>query len=82
MRLSGAVFSSHCRFTSMLHRSPFPHVVALRCPGGALPDTLWHNSVAMLGDAVLFQRSDSVEAAWDMALPILDIWQPLPGRQS
>ena len=36
----------------------------------------------MIGDAMLFQRSDSVEAAWDMALPILDIWQPLPARQS
>ncbi len=34
----------------------------------------------MIGDAMLFQRSDSVEAAWDMAMPILGVWQPLPGR--
>ena len=34
----------------------------------------------MIGDAMLCQRSDSAEAAWDIAMPILDVWQPLPAR--
>lgn len=35
---------------------------------------------AMIGDATLFQRSDIVEAAWEIARPILDVWQALPAR--
>ena len=35
---------------------------------------------AMIGDATLFQRNDIVEAAWDIAMPILDVWQALPAR--
>ncbi len=35
---------------------------------------------AMIGDATLFQRNDIVEAAWNIAMPILDVWQALPPR--
>ena len=62
-----------------------PHRVrwrVLAALGSALPAVLWHNSVAMIGDAMLFQHSDSVAAAWDIALPILDVWRPLLVRES
>ena len=29
----------------------------------------------MIGDAMLFQRADSVEAGWSVVQPILDLWQ-------
>ena len=29
----------------------------------------------MIGDAMLFQRADSVEAGWAVVQPILDLWQ-------
>ena len=32
------------------------------------------------GDATLFQRSDMVEAGWNVAGPILDVWIALPAR--
>ena len=35
----------------------------------------------MLGDATLFQRSDMVEAAWNVVAPILDVWEALPPRR-
>lgn len=35
---------------------------------------------AMNGDATLFQRADSVEAAWRVVEPILDVWEALPPR--
>jgi glucose-6-phosphate 1-dehydrogenase len=35
----------------------------------------------MLGDATLFQRSDMVEAAWQVVAPILDVWEALPPRK-
>jgi glucose-6-phosphate 1-dehydrogenase len=35
---------------------------------------------AMVGDSTLFQRADIVEAAWNIATPILDVWQTLPPR--
>ncbi len=34
----------------------------------------------MLGDATLFQRSDMVEAAWNVVGPIQDVWEALPPR--
>jgi glucose-6-phosphate 1-dehydrogenase len=34
----------------------------------------------MCGDATLFQRSDMVEAAWQIVGPILDVWGALPAR--
>ncbi|HEU4383434.1 MAG TPA: glucose-6-phosphate dehydrogenase [Anaeromyxobacteraceae bacterium] len=34
----------------------------------------------MIGDASLFHRSDTVEAAWKVASPILDLWESLPAR--
>ena len=32
----------------------------------------------MIGDAMLFQRADSVEAGWAAVQPILDVWQQRP----
>jgi len=32
----------------------------------------------MLGDATLFMRADQVEAAWDLLMPIIDIWESVP----
>ena len=32
----------------------------------------------MRGDATLFDRADSVEAAWTLVDPILQAWQNLP----
>jgi glucose-6-phosphate 1-dehydrogenase len=29
----------------------------------------------MLGDATLFMRRDQVESAWEVIMPILDLWQ-------
>jgi glucose-6-phosphate 1-dehydrogenase len=34
----------------------------------------------MAGDATLFQRSDMVEAGWNVIQPILDVWHALPAR--
>jgi len=34
----------------------------------------------MAGDATLFQRSDMVEAGWNVIQPILDVWHALPSR--
>jgi glucose-6-phosphate 1-dehydrogenase len=49
---------------------------------GAEPSTGYETLLydAMIGDATLFQRSDIVEAAWNVAMPILDVWQALPAR--
>ena len=49
---------------------------------GAEPSTGYETLLydAMIGDATLFQRNDIVEAAWDIAMPILDVWQVLPAR--
>jgi glucose-6-phosphate 1-dehydrogenase len=35
---------------------------------------------ALLGDPTLFQRKDTVEAAWSAVEPILDVWGALPPR--
>src|SRR5262249_21396438 len=47
---------------------------------GAEPSTGYETLLydAMIGDATLFQRDDIVEAAWNIAMPILDVWQALP----
>ena len=34
----------------------------------------------MIGDATLFQRADTVEAAWSVVQPIIDVWSALPPR--
>jgi len=34
----------------------------------------------MAGDATLFQRSDMVEAGWNVIQPIIDVWRALPAR--
>ncbi len=35
----------------------------------------------MVGDATLFQRSDMVEASWNIVSPIQDVWEALPPRK-
>ena len=49
---------------------------------GAEPSTGYETLLydAMIGDATLFQRSDIVDAAWNIAMPILDVWEALPAR--
>ena len=42
-------------------------------------ETLLHD--AMVGDSTLFQRSDFVDASWQIVSPILDIWQNVPARR-
>jgi glucose-6-phosphate 1-dehydrogenase len=34
----------------------------------------------MLGDATLFNRADSVEASWELVMPVLDAWKAAPPR--
>jgi glucose-6-phosphate 1-dehydrogenase len=34
----------------------------------------------MIGDQTLFQRADTVEVAWSVVQPILDVWAALPPR--
>ena len=41
-------------------------------------ERLMHDCMA--GDATLFQRSDMVEAGWNVIQPILDVWHALPPR--
>ncbi len=36
---------------------------------------------AMSGDSTQFQRSDFVEASWQIVSPVLDIWQNVPARE-
>jgi glucose-6-phosphate 1-dehydrogenase len=33
------------------------------------------------GDATLFMRSDQVEAAWKVVMPIINAWKKYPGKQ-
>ncbi|MFQ5802335.1 MAG: glucose-6-phosphate dehydrogenase [Candidatus Methylomirabilales bacterium] len=35
---------------------------------------------AMLGDSTLFARGDTVEVAWELAMPILEVWQQPANR--
>jgi glucose-6-phosphate 1-dehydrogenase len=35
---------------------------------------------AMIGDTTLYHRADTVEAAWRIATPILDVWGSIPPR--
>ena len=39
-------------------------------------ETLLHD--VMSGDATLFMRSDEVEAAWEVVMPILEVWEANP----
>jgi glucose-6-phosphate 1-dehydrogenase len=50
---------------------------------GPLPATTGYERLlydAMIGDATLYHREDTVEAAWKIATPILDLWESLPAR--
>nr|MDQ2901791.1 glucose-6-phosphate dehydrogenase [Acidobacteriota bacterium] len=35
----------------------------------------------MIGDAILFQRADMVEAGWSVIAPVQDVWKALPPRK-
>jgi len=49
---------------------------------GSRPSTGYERLLydAMLGDATLFQRADMTETAWEVVMPILDVWKALPPR--
>jgi glucose-6-phosphate 1-dehydrogenase len=49
---------------------------------GATPSTGYETLLydCMNGDATLFQRADSVEAGWQVVMPILDVWSAIPPR--
>jgi glucose-6-phosphate 1-dehydrogenase len=32
----------------------------------------------MIGDATLFMRADQVEAAWQLLMPVLEVWEENP----
>ena len=42
-------------------------------------ETLLHD--VMMGDATLFMRSDEVEAAWSVVMPIVDAWNDHPSAE-
>src|SRR3546814_10398192 len=35
----------------------------------------------MIGDAILFQRADNIEAGWQAVQPILDVWADKPPEE-
>jgi glucose-6-phosphate 1-dehydrogenase len=49
---------------------------------GSQPSTGYETLLydCMKGDSTLFQRADSVEAAWRALQPVLDVWQAIPPR--
>jgi glucose-6-phosphate 1-dehydrogenase len=49
---------------------------------GTAPSTGYETLLydCMIGDATLFQRSDTVELGWHVVAPILDVWSALPQR--
>jgi glucose-6-phosphate 1-dehydrogenase len=47
------------------------------CPSTGYERLLYE---CMIGDATLFQRADTVEIAWGVVQPILDVWAALPPR--
>jgi glucose-6-phosphate 1-dehydrogenase len=48
----------------------------------AVPSTGYETLLydAMIGDAMLFQRADTIEAGWRVVQPVLETWPPEPGR--
>jgi glucose-6-phosphate 1-dehydrogenase len=50
---------------------------------GSTPSTGYETLLydCMIGDAMLFQRSDNVELGWSVVTPILDVWNALPARE-
>ncbi len=48
----------------------------------AIPQTGYETLIydVMIGDSTLFPRFDMVDASWQIATPILDVWQSLPAR--
>ena len=49
---------------------------------GTAPSTGYERLLydCMIGDATLFKRTDSVEMAWKVLQPVLDVWSALPPR--
>jgi glucose-6-phosphate 1-dehydrogenase len=49
---------------------------------GSAPNTGYERLLydCMIGDATLFKRTDSVETAWKVLQPVLDVWSALPPR--
>ena len=49
---------------------------------GSAPSTGYERLLydCMIGDATLFQRADTLEAAWKILQPVLDVWSALPPR--
>jgi glucose-6-phosphate 1-dehydrogenase len=49
---------------------------------GTAPSTGYERLLydCMIGDATLFKRTDSVETAWKVLQPVLDVWSALPPR--
>lgn len=48
----------------------------------AAPQTGYETLIydVMIGDGTLFPRFDMVDASWEIATPILDLWQSIPAR--
>ena len=48
----------------------------------AVPSTGYETLIydAMIGDATLFQRADTIEAGWRVVQPVLDAWAREPSR--
>lgn len=48
----------------------------------AVPQTGYETLIydVMIGDNTLFPRFDMVDASWEVATPILDLWQSIPAR--
>ncbi len=54
----------------------FAYSEAFSKPSPAAYETLLHD--LLLGDATLFMRSDQVQAAWELLVPILETWEANP----
>jgi glucose-6-phosphate 1-dehydrogenase len=54
----------------------FSYKEAFQTPGPEAYETLLTDII--LGDATLFMRSDQVEAAWSVVMPVLEAWKAIP----
>jgi len=54
----------------------FAYREAFSKPSPAAYETLLHD--LLLGDATLFMRSDQVQAAWELLMPIIESWEANP----
>ena len=56
----------------------FSYREAFNIPSPDAYETLLHD--VMTGDATLFMRADQVEAAWQILMPVLDVWAENPAN--